>query len=80
MVTVGKTDFLFVADRVRAIRDTPRRRYAEENAQLVGPMIMQGEDFSVRWIVRASDKRYYYITPWWTRVLAEDVERIRDVA
>jgi hypothetical protein len=79
VVRLGKQDFLFVHDRVRAVRNTPRRQLAYEDSPHIGPPIKKGEDFTVRWMVKAGDNRWYYITPWWTRVLAEDVERIRDL-
>lgn len=77
-VQIGKHLFVFVSDRVKAIRDTRRRQYAYEGSPSIGPDVKEGYDFYVRWFVEASDGREYYITPYWTRILVEDTERIQD--
>jgi N-acetylmuramoyl-L-alanine amidase len=72
------TNFVFVNDWVRAVRRTRRRLYATEDAASIGPDIEAGEAFEVRWLVEAGDGQMYYITPWWSRVLVTDTERISD--
>lgn len=34
--------------------------------------------YIVLWLCKAGDGTYYYITPWWTRIVADDVERVED--
>lgn len=79
VVTDEANRFYLVKDRVRAIRDTPRLRYAMPTAERVGPNIRKGEEFDVTWIVRGgTDGQEYYITDWWSRILAKDTERVAD--
>jgi hypothetical protein len=78
-VVDGSNTFLGVNDVVEAIRDTRRLQYADaKNSPSINEDIKQGTRFVVRFIVRAADNRFYYITPWWTRVLADDVKVISD--
>lgn len=80
------TEYIFVYDVYRALRDTPRLRYADiantSAANRVGPDIRTGEEFIVAWQVRAKDGKWYGITPFWTRVLTDPdeghLERIAD--
>lgn len=72
-------DFIFVGDLVEAITATPRLQYAMAKAPQVGPVITKGEQFPVDYLIRSSDGEWYYVTPWWTRVLAKDTKRVRDV-
>lgn len=75
---VNGVEFVWVNDRVRAIRDTKRLQYAYATAKETGPVIRKGLEFDVLWMFKADDGRYYYLTPYWTRVAAEDTERIAD--
>lgn len=78
IVTREADDFVYVGDRVEAIRDTPRLQYAVPNAKHTGPIIKKGEQFDVDFLVKAADGDWYYITGWWTRVKAADTRRIAD--
>ncbi len=80
VVTDEGREFVFVNDLVRAKRDTPRLQYAHKGSKHIGPIIKAGEQFGVRWIVKSSDGRLFYISPYWTRVLVDDTERIKDAA
>ena len=75
---VNGVEFVFVNDRVRAIRNTKRLRFAYDGAQVIGPDIKKGEEFDVLWLFKAGNGKYYYYTPWHSRVLVEDTERISD--
>lgn len=70
--------FFWVGDRVEAIRDTRRRQFATEGSADVGGVIKIGTQFDVNWLFTAGDDRVYYLTPYNTRVLAEDTKRISD--
>jgi len=72
------TEFIFVADVVEATVDTPRLQRAAKGAARVGEDIRQGERFIVTWLFKANDGEWYYLTPWWTRVLVRDTKRIAD--
>jgi hypothetical protein len=70
--------FFWVGDRVRAIRDTPRFRFADETQKL-GTGIKAGEEFDVDFLFAFGDSgQLWYYTPAATRVKAEDTERISD--
>lgn len=70
--------FVWVGDRVRASRNTPRFRYATVASAKIGPDINQGEEFDVDYIFRAADGEFWYYTRFGTRVLAKDTIRISD--
>ena len=78
IVTDEGTDYIYVNDGVRAIRDTPRLQRANPGAARVGKHIRKGQEFTVAWMLTANDGRQYYLTPAWTRVLVRDTERIQD--
>lgn len=78
LVLDGTTQFTFVNDTIRAIRETPRLQRANKNAKHIGPVIKKGEEFDVLWHFVETDGTAYYMTPWWSRVLAVDTERIKD--
>lgn len=75
----SKVTFIRVDDRVRVVEDTPRLQYAYADSPWVGPILKTGEEFDVDWIFVAGDGRWYYYTPWATRVDAASCERISDV-
>lgn len=75
---VNGVDFIWVHDTVEAKKDTPRLQFAYQGAKETGPMINKGLKFDVLWQFKADDGRWYYMTPYWTRVNAEDTKRIRD--
>jgi hypothetical protein len=77
-VTDEGTAYIYVNDRVRAIRDTPRLQRANPGAARVGRHIRKGQEFTVAWMLTAKDGRQYYLTPAFTRVLVRDTERIAD--
>jgi hypothetical protein len=70
--------FYWVGDRVRAIHDTPRFRFADESEKL-GADLKAGEEFDVDFLFAfgANDQLWYY-TPAATRVKVADTERISD--
>lgn len=78
MVDHDGSTFVYVEGIVEAIRDTPRLQLGFEGAPEVGPKIMAGEEFRVEWIFRSDDNRWYYYTPWATRVLVADTRRIEE--
>jgi hypothetical protein len=69
---------LYVGDRVRAIRDTPRRRFSQ-GVGAVGADVRKGEEFDVDWLLISADFPDTYYTPWATRITAADTERVSDV-
>ena len=69
---------LAVFDRVRAIRDTPRRRYSSGD-ETVGAPVKAGEEFDVSWLLISADFPDTYYTPWATRIRAGDTARVADV-
>lgn len=78
VVTDEGTSFTFAHDVVEAIEDIPRLQRAFEGAPETGPIIPEGTQFVVTWLFRAGNDRWYYITPWWTRIPYESVKRIAD--
>jgi hypothetical protein len=75
----GKT-YVFVNDRVEAIRDTKRRQTAEGDAKAIGPDIAKGTQFAVLWLFQDADGTPWYLTPWWTRIPVADTKRVKDAA
>ena len=59
-----------------AVRSTPRRQFGGQDAPSVGPDIEAGQTFIVTWKFRARDGRFYFLTPFWTRVDADAVELV----
>jgi hypothetical protein len=73
------TAFIFVADRVKATRPTPRLQRANPNADRVGPDLKVDEKFDGMWIFESgADKELYYVTPFFTRIRVADTARIGD--
>lgn len=64
----------FVNATAKAVRSTPRRQFGGQDAPSVGPDIEAGETFIVTWKYKAQDGRFYFLTPFWTRVDADAVE------
>ncbi len=73
---VSKTRFFWVGDRVRAIQETQRERFAYVGSPDVGAPIPKGQEFDVNWLFIAGDGKEWYLTPYGTRVYAEHTERI----
>lgn len=69
---------LYVGDRVKAVRDTPRRRYSTGD-ELVGGPVKAGEEFDVDWLLISAEFPDTYYTPWATRITAGDTARVADV-
>ncbi len=79
LVSYDGSDFIYVNDSLRAIRETPRLAQAG-GTDLRGAPVKAGERFVGEWLFKADDGKYYYITPTWhTRIRADDVERIGDL-
>ncbi len=79
LVTYDGSDFIYVNDSLKAIRETPRLAQAG-GTDLRGAPVKADEQFVGEWLFRADDGKYYYITPTWhTRIRADDVERIGDL-
>jgi hypothetical protein len=74
-----QTRFFWVGDRVKATVATPRLRFAFTDAARLGVDIKAGEEFDVNWLFIGEDGREYYLTPWYTRVRAEDTVRVSDL-
>lgn len=79
-VKVGNDTFVFVNDRVRAIRNTPRYQSANKDGKRIGADINKGEEFAVLWLFFNEKGEAWFVTPYWTRILAADTERIKDAA
>lgn len=71
-------DFVYVRDMVEATRATPRLQQAYSGAERTGPDIKAGERFPVNWLFKSDDGQWYYLTPWFTRVLVVDTKRVSD--
>lgn len=71
---------VFVGDRVRATKSTPRyRTLALDPKELNGVNVPSGTEFDVKWLVsRVSGGSSVYRTPWRTFIRVEDTERIGD--
>lgn len=67
----------FVGDRYKAIRNTPRRQFAYLTSPVVGPDLKAGETFDIDFVFENKDGVWGY-TPWGTRVLIADLQRISD--
>jgi len=79
LVTYDGSDFIYVNDPLKAIRETPRLAQAGGDDLRGGP-VKAGETFVGEWLFKADDNAYYYITPTWhTRIRASDVDRIGDL-
>jgi hypothetical protein len=70
--------FIWIGDRVKALKDTPRYRYATKDGEKIGPDIKQGDEFDADWLFEA-DGAWWLYTPFGTRVIADDTQRISDV-
>lgn len=79
-VKVGNDTFVFVNDRVRAIRNTPRYQSANKDGKRIGADINKGEEFAVLWLFFNEKGEAWFVTPYWTRIIAADTERIKDAA
>lgn len=79
-VKVGSDIFTFVNDRVRAKKKTPRYQGANTDGERIGPDIDKGAEFAVLWLFWDEKEQPWYVTPYWTRVFANDTERIADAA
>lgn len=80
LVIDGATEFVFVHDQMRAIKTTPRLQQGSMDAPRTGPDIRAGEAFPALWRFKARDGASYLLTEYWTRIRADDTERIRDAA
>lgn len=69
---------LYVGDRVKAAKATPRLRYSSGEGR-VGPDIRAGEEFDVDWLLISPDFPDTYYSPWGTRIRAGDTTRVSDV-
>jgi hypothetical protein len=77
VVTIASGEEMhFVNATARAIRDTPRRKFGSRSAPSVGPDIQAGQTFTVAWRYRAGNGNTWFLTPFWTRVDANDVELV----
>jgi hypothetical protein len=80
VILTGGKEYVFVNDKVRAIRETRRRQTAEADALDIGPVIPKGSEFEVTWLFQAGDGESYYLTPWHSRIRVADTKRIADAA
>lgn len=79
-VKSGADTFIFVNDRVRATKPTPRYQTANVNGERIGQDISKGEEFAVLWLFWDEKGDPWYISPYWTRIRVTDTERIKDAA
>lgn len=79
-VKSGTDTFIFVNDRVRATKATPRYQTANVDGGRIGQDIAKGEEFAVLWLFWDEKGDPWYISPYWTRIRTADTERIRDAA
>ena len=73
----GGARWTWVGDRVRVIKPTKRYQRANMSAESVGPDLKVGEEFDLDWVTNYEGADWGY-TPWGTRILMADVERISD--
>jgi hypothetical protein len=66
-----------VGDRVRAKNATGRLQRASKDAAKIGPDLKAGDEFDVDWIAEYEGNLWYY-TPFGTRILVADTERVND--
>ncbi|MGI8404597.1 MAG: glucosaminidase domain-containing protein [Thermomicrobiales bacterium] len=80
IVSSDGTDFVFVSDVVEVVTQTRRLQYADATSKSTGADLKKGERFIAAWLLKASDGKFYYVTPapYWTRVLASDTKRVAD--
>lgn len=79
-VKVGNDIFTFVNDRVKTTKKTPRYQSANTDGKKIGPDIEKDTEFAVLWFFWDDKQVPWYITPYWTRVLVADTQRISDTA
>lgn len=74
------TTWRLIADQYRTVRATPRLRYADPASPHIGPDIPAGVAFGATYIGRsATDGKDYLLSPYGSRIRADDCERISDV-
>ncbi len=74
VVTIASGEQMhFVNTTAKAIRATPRRQFGSQQAPSVVPDIEAGQTFNVVLRYQAANGDAYFLTPFWTRVLAADV-------
>jgi hypothetical protein len=80
VVTTEGDQFIFVNDIVKATKDTPRYQRGKLDSDHIGPLIPKDTQFEVTWLFKSDDGNLYYISPYWSRVLVSDTERVSDAA
>lgn len=80
IVTDEGTDFIFTADVIEAVRDTPCLAWAAEGAPETSPAFKKGERKIGAWLVKAANGEWYYISPApeWERIAYADTRRVAD--
>lgn len=61
---------------VRAVRDTPRLKWATKGGPKIGPDVPKGATFEVTYLIVNADGSLYWYSPWATRFVFEDVEPV----
>lgn len=65
---------------VKAIRDTPRLKWASPDSPAIGPDVKAGELFDVQYLVLNADGSLYWYSPWATRfAFADALPYVADV-
>lgn len=59
---------------VKALRDTPRLRWADPKGPHIGPNVKQGERFAVQYLIIQPDNTLFWYSPYATRFLFSDTE------
>ena len=78
VVRAEGSDWIFVNDVVKTTQDTPRLQRASVTALHVGGDVKKGEDFTAKFLVKASDGAWFYLTRFWTRIQVAHTTRSKD--
>lgn len=78
VVNTEGSDFIFVNDTVKVTQDTPRLQRASVTALHTGGDVKKGEDFTAKFLVKASAGDWYYLTRFWTRIQVKHTTRSKD--
>lgn len=75
----NKSVLVRVNAQVTAKRATKRLKYAAKGSVEVGPVIPEGAEFVVDYLIINPDGSQYWYTPWSTRVAYEDTHKIEEL-
>ncbi|MGI8406229.1 MAG: hypothetical protein ACR2OE_15970 [Thermomicrobiales bacterium] len=69
---------IWVNDDVQAIRDTKRLQSEKDGAPEVGPVLKNGDNAHILWLVTRADGKEFYYSSYYTFFVAADFKRIKD--